>query len=115
MTDFEAYAEEFEIETKKGKKQITLYPLPGEHYADFMRALKLTMPEDFDESEKKEFDVSSLSPEGLALIHKLLTISMVDSYPEQDKKSLERFVTQNIFKLLQPFIGVNMGNYDESQ
>lgn len=90
---FDVYTHEFKL----GTDTYRLVPASGEH-------IKLA----FDVVEKLSGkEDGQVSAEALDKLHKLALATFIQSYPNEDKKKLESFVTQNITKLVEPIMKVN--------
>lgn len=96
---FDVYAENFTIETKTGPQVISFQPLPGEYFGKLINLAK-----SFSDTDT----TNNLSEETVRVLHQLVFVSLCQTYPQEDKKKLEMFVTQNLFKLIEPLMKVNL-------
>jgi len=86
----------------EGKEEkYKIRPLNGEYFSEMFGII---------EKMKDSSDTESLKadPETIKLLHKLITVSLKESYPNIVQTDLERFVTQNMFKFVEPMIRVNI-------
>lgn len=103
---FEIYTKEVEIVDKSGNKQVyKLRPLSGR----FLPKLYSAMSKFQGIKEGEEFDVSVLDEDTVQKLHTICLETFKASYPDQDVKVLDEFVSQNLLKLLEPVIQVNVG------
>jgi hypothetical protein len=104
---FDVYAKEIEIEVSGRKNTYKLYPLSGEALPTLFELISnLNMGKDATEEEM----LKTLAENGnIKKLHKLVFDTLKYSYPKEDDKVLEMFVTQNLFKFIQPLMEVNMG------
>jgi hypothetical protein len=90
---FEVYVHEFEL----GGEKYRLVPATGD-------SIRLA----FDVVEKLSGkEDGQVSADALDKLHKLALATFINSYPAEDKKKLEQFVTQHITKLVEPIMKVN--------
>ena len=102
MQHFEIYAHEFELEGLKYK----LRPVSGKHIG-----LLIKVVGKFENNE--EFKISDLDEETVTSLHTLVLETFLASYPEkrdnpQQLQQLDQFVSQKLFKLIEPVFKVNM-------
>jgi len=104
---FEVYAKEIELEIDGRKNKYKLYPLTGESLPVLFEVIsELNIGKDATEEDM----LKSLALNGnIKKLHKLIYDTLKYSYPKEDEKVLEMFVTQNLFKFIQPLMEVNMG------
>ena len=102
---FELYKEKVEITDKGGKKDVyDISPLPGEYLEDLYYVMDKFQGAGEDEKEI----LKVLGTDAVKRLHKLVFATLEISYPNQDKKLLNQFVSQNLMKFIEPIIKVNM-------
>lgn len=92
------------------KVSYELKPLTGDYLEEFFTVIERLEPL-INSKELNDDDVlKKMDPKAFALIHKLVTITLLKSYPDMENKreDLESFVTQNMFQFLGPFLQVNL-------
>lgn len=105
MVLFEIYTKETEFTDNKGEqKKLTLKPLSGRYLGKIFNIAKVFegIPEDqlvqkIDETVIKE-------------LHFIVHETLKASYPKEDAGVLDLFTSQNLFKLVEPVIAVNVNN-----
>jgi len=110
---FEIYTKEVEI---KGEKYL-LRPLCGRFLPKLYSVLKALNEsknnQEGTEEEKAAKAFDSLNENTISKLHEIGLETFKKSYPEQDEKILDEFVSQNLLILLEALITVNVGNSDE--
>lgn len=107
---FEVYAKEVEIDVNGKINTYKLYPLSGE-MLPLLFELVSNLNIGKDTSEEDMMRVMS-SDDNIKNLHKLVYETLKYSYPKEDSKVLEMFVTQNLFKFIQPLMEVNIGKQE---
>ena len=104
---FEVYKKEVEMVDATGNKnKFLLKPLSGRWLPKFYSAMKKLSP-------KKGEEEQSVSPEAIGELHELVMETFKKSYPDQEDDNLDEWVSQNLMKLIEPIIEVNLGKQDE--
>jgi len=102
---FDVSKEKLEIVDEKGNKEVyDISPLPGAYLEDLYAVLDAL--QGVGEDSDKVLKVLGTSVSGK--LHKLVFATLKQSYPDQDDKKLNQFVTQNLMKFIEPIIKVNM-------
>ena len=112
MVSFEIYKKEIEIVNGMGNSdKYLLRPLSGRFMPKLYGVIKK-----FDNGKDKDgnIDNSQLDESAMGDIHFLLLETFKKSYPEQDEDTLDEFCSQNLMKLLEGLIEVNLGKPNES-
>ncbi len=105
---FEVFTKEVEIEGQVYK----IRPLNGRFLGKLFAVFKdLKLDEKTD--EKSSFD--NLGEGTIEKLHEIILETFSKSYPENNKDELEEWVSQNLFKLIEPVIQVNIPTEDESK
>ena len=107
-SEFEIYSKEVEITTMVGIKKYSLLPLSGRFLPKLMNLVAK-----FNGKAEDEV-LNSLDDETVLNLHKLVfeTLKYSSKVKDDEKEELElldMFVTQNLFKFIQPLIEVNFG------
>lgn len=105
-SEFEIYKKEVEIETMTGKKKYILLPLRGRFLPKLM-----SLVSKFNGKEESEI-LASLDDDTMLNLHQLVFETLKYSLKvenEEELEALDMFVSQNVFKFLQPLMEVNFG------
>jgi len=116
---FDVKNETVEITNGDKKDVYKINPLTGEYLEDLyfiMDAFKGEelpegmLPEAKKKKEKEESDriLKVLSTSASKKLHRLVCASLVQSYPNQDKLTLDRFAAQHLMSFIGAVIKVNM-------
>jgi hypothetical protein len=98
---FDIYVKEIEVEGEK----YTIRPLTGRYIGKLYGCIgKLGVKEGMSEQEAAE----SMNPEAMADLYEIALETFKASYPKEDENKLAGWVTQNLTKLIQPIIEVNI-------
>lgn len=98
---FEIYTKEVEVNGETYK----LRPLSGRFIGKLYGCInKLGVEEGMSEKEAAK----NLNGEAMADLHDITLETFKKSYPKEDESKLDEFVTQNLTKLIQPIIEVNL-------
>jgi len=108
MGRFDIYTETVDIEHNGNEYSYTLRPLAGEHIQSFYKAVQAMQSVEGN-------DASSLDPEGMSHVHKVIYECMKEDASDASEEELDRFVSQHLFELLNPVMQVNMAEIDEEQ
>jgi len=123
MTKFNITTHKFELDNE----EYFLKPLGGAHIGLLFEVLEAFQsvntriesetPEGLTEGEKEKLSgdkfLEYLDKEALAKLHTLTMETFKRSYPSEKVDDLEGFVTQNLFKLMNHVIKVNMNSVEE--
>lgn len=103
---FEVYKEEVELETPSGKFKYKLVPLDGEYLAKlFGIVTNLNLKEGVSDEEM----IKNFKPEVIKDMHNIVLETFKRSYPKEfEAEDMEGFVSQNLLKLFQPIIKLNV-------
>lgn len=94
---FSIYKHTFELDGDK----YTLRPLSGEHIDKVLELM--TKLDKGNKDEEQKMDASTLK-----LFREIAFETFKKSYPEQSAEVLDEFVSQNVLRLLEPIIEVNI-------
>ena len=112
MVSFEIYKKEIEIVDGMGNKaKYMLRPLSGRFMPKLYGVIKKF---ETSKSEEGTIDNSQIDESAMGDIHFLLLETFKKSYPKEDEEVLDEFCSQNLMKLLEGLIEVNLGKPDES-
>lgn len=102
---FELYEEKVELVDRAGNKNTyTISPLPGEYLEDLYYVI-----DKFQSAGEKDSEIlKALTTDTSNKLHKLVMATLLQSYPNEDKDKLNKFVSQNLLKFVEPIIKVNM-------
>lgn len=95
MNVFEIYIHEFELDGEKYR----LKPAPGEYIPAVYSLTSKASEEDA---------VASFTKEDYDALRVLAVQTFIASYPSEDVKKVEQFVSQNLLRLIDPVIKVNL-------
>lgn len=123
MTKFNIKTHKFELDGD----EYYLKPLSGEYIGLLFEVLdafqsvnskiESETPVDATEEEKEKLSsekfLSYLDKPSLGKLHTLTLETLKTSYPEEKAENLDGFVTQNLFKLMNHVIKVNMNSVEE--
>jgi len=123
MTKFNIATHKFELDNE----EYFLKPLGGAHIGLLFEVLdsfqsvnsriEKDTPKDATEEEREKFSsekfLEYLDKASLAKLHTLTMETFKRSYPSEKVDDLEGFVTQNLFKLMNHVIKVNMNSTEE--
>lgn len=109
---FEIYTKQIEVTNALGNTdKYTLRPLCGRFMPKLYGVIKK-----FDKGKDADgnIDNSKLDESAMGDIHSLLLETFKKSYPDEKEELLDEFCSQNLMKLLDGLIEVNLGKPDES-
>ena len=93
----------------------TIQPLTYKHLPKLFKLLnKLKDLENIDEENTSQF-LALFDEETIMILQELELETMKISYPDEDVKKLEKFVSSNIFILFEPIIQVNNFGADTNE
>jgi hypothetical protein len=106
----------FEVDEGKVTIKDTEYkltPLTGKHLPKLYKFLSKIAPlqeslKSEDTKVKYEKIFEALDEEALQAFHFVCVESLKDSYPEQDLKVIDKFVSQNLLSFFEPILTLNM-------
>jgi hypothetical protein len=106
---FRIRKEKVEIVDQSGNKEVyEIGPLNGEYLEDLYAVMSAMGKVGGDDKNNDKF-LEVLGSNGVSKkLHGLVYKSLEMSYPEQDKKVLEQFVTQNLYKFIEAIVKVNV-------
>lgn len=105
---FDIYTQEVKLKDSKGNEfTYELQPLSGEHLPKLYEVMKAF-------GEKENLNINDIDPKTMGALHELAFITMKQSYPDQDPSVLDVWVSQNLLKLIDSIVRVNMGNTQEN-
>lgn len=100
MAQFEIYTHKFDLDGET----YYLRPVGG----DYLELLFEIMTDMAGKDEGKEMKVNDIDPKAIAKIHKLCFETFKKSYPALKVEDLDAWVGQNLFKVFDHVIKVNM-------
>ncbi len=102
---FELYKKEIEFKSKSGNTdKLTLLPLSGDDLP-VLYAVSSAFKGDSEEDIAGIFSNKAIVKD----IHYIVYKTMEESYPNQDKANLDKYVSQNLMSLLPHIIKINIG------
>ena len=113
MVTFDIYIKEVEIETCTGKQILRLRPLSGRFLPKLYSVLKSFGMGGTAVKPEELFD--SLDEITIKNIHELILETLKKSYPEQKEVILDEFVSQNLLKLINALVEVNLGVLEDGK
>lgn len=107
MSIFEIYKKEVKLPLRNGKEiTLELRPLSGRFLPKLFSVASKFSADEKDQMKLFE-DEKSISD-----LHSIVLETLVKSYPTEDRAVLEDFASQNLFKLIEGVIEVNIGKQE---
>ena len=108
MVLFEIYTKKVDFTDATGtKKELELRPLSGRYLGKLFNAAKV-----FDGVEEADM-LEKMDEKIIGDLHFIVLETLKTSYPKEDEKLLDEFASQNLFRLLEPVIEVNVAKQSE--
>lgn len=101
MAQFEIYTHKFEL----GEDTYYLKPLSGK-YLELLFRVMTKMSN--NKGKGGEEAASNLDPEAISDLHTITLETFKRSYPDKDEEDLDLWVSQNLFKLIEHVVKVNV-------
>lgn len=105
--------ETIKLKRDNGEEDVfTIEPLPYKYLPKMFKLLNKLKDLDKLEGEEVEGFLKIFDDEAIELLQSIELETMKKSYPEEDKNKLKKFVSSNVFMLLEPIIKVNSFGVD---
>ena len=102
---FDVKMETVEITDKSGNKEVyNVGPLTGEYLEDLYYIMDKLQGSGDDAGDI----LKVLGTDAVTKLHRIILATLKLSYPSEDETKIDQFVSQNLVKLIEPIMKVNM-------
>ena len=107
---FELKKEKIELADDAGNRSTyDVVPLTGEYLEDLYYIMDKLQGSGDDAGDI----LKVLGTDAVTKLHRIILATLKLSYPSEDETKLDQFVSQNLIKLIEPIMKVNMPNTEE--